>query len=318
MNFPTLFLRNIWCDPLPGKLKIPFPLLHHPSLPYAISAREWVQAMLWVHADAFGPETSVMSDDWNLDRRHQRHQGVVWSLALAIWRWCIAVKVSRVWRWQVVKHYLSDTVGLEVWMQVKQLHNFVQNAFDVPASWTMKSVLAPWRTRMVSVLRRMQRGSFLLLVWIHFFLQSFSVLLNLLRNHLCLEDLPSFCNQELVIDGHCSSSEAATSNALNEAWPCKTPRQAWSQPNQLGWIRYKNWSTGGTLASRSCRYTTAAYWVGFQIAFCCFLHVSRKHVAGFSTLGSAVCDLPWLYILSLKLRQFGSHEQIRVDGDVCL
>ena len=65
----------------------------------------------------------------------------------------------------------------------------------------------------------MQRGSFLLLVWIHFFLQSFSVLLNLLRNHLCLEDLPSFCNQELVIDGHCSSSEAATSNALNEAWP---------------------------------------------------------------------------------------------------
>lgn len=118
-----------------------------------------------------------------------------------------------------------QAVGLVVWMQAKQPHNFVLNAFDVSVSWTMKSVLGPWRTRKGSTERK-----FPLFVLDPLF--SSVIFCWAYQEITCvLKASKSFCKQELVIDGHCSSSEAATSNALNEAW-----NHASFSPTQPAWI----------------------------------------------------------------------------------
>lgn len=69
------------------------------------------------------------------------------------------------------KCLVIQAVGLEEWMQAKRPHNFVLNAFDVSVSWTMKSVLGPWRTRKGFNGKEVSFVCF----WIHFFLQLFSV-----------------------------------------------------------------------------------------------------------------------------------------------
>lgn len=182
------------------------------------------------------------------------------------------------------KCLVIQAAGLEVWMQAKRPHNFVLNAFDVSVSWTMKSVLGPWRTRKGSTERKFP----LFVFGSTFFFSHF--LLSLSRNYLSLEGF------EIILQpgiGHWWT--------LQQFWSCHQQRTEWgvepriiqANPSSLDvFPESKNLCkiTGGTLASRSCRYTTAAYWVGYQVASG-FFHpkLSLKTLKG-----TAACDLPWL------------------------